>query len=302
MLTRSELRGVVVAVVTPFKEDGKLEVESLKRIIKYLLEKRVHGIMTTGGNGEGAHLLREERKAVTQIVVEVVKGQIPVIAGTAACSTMETILLTGDAAEVGADAAIVTPPFYFVLQDNSLYEHYKRLAASVNLPLIVYNNPFYTGNNLRPELISRLADIDGIIGLKQSNADFGQLVEVIRLAGDKISILTGIDSQFYPSLCVGSKGVFSTAACVVPQQMVDLLIAFERGNHQVASALQMKLQSLNRFFEYDPGYVSPCKEALTMLGLSAGPVREPLPRLTEKQRAQIRQVLCDLGLLNKQIL
>jgi len=298
MLTRSELRGVVVAIVTPFTEDGELDKESLKRITNYLLGKGVHGIMTTGGNGEGPHLLREEKKAVTQIVVEAVKGQIPVIAGTAACSTMETILLTKDAAEVGADAAIVTPPFYFTLPDNCLYEHYERLAASVDIPVIVYNNPLYTGNNLRPELIAKLADINGIIGLKQSNADLGQLVEVIRLVGNKISILTGIDSQFYPSLCVGSKGIFSTAACIVPQQMVDLFNAFMKGNHQAASAIHMKLQSLNRFFEYDPGYVAPCKEALIMLGLPAGPVRQPLPHLTEQHRTQIRQALSNLGLLN----
>jgi len=298
MLTISKLRGVVVAIVTPFTEDGKLDEESLKRITNYLLGKGVHGIMTTGGTGEGPHLLREERKAVTQIVVETVKGQIPVIAGTAACSTMETILLTKDAAEVGADAAIVTPPFYFTLPDNCLYEHYERLAASVDIPVIVYNNPLYTGNNLRPELIAKLADIDGIIGLKQSNADLGQLVEVIRLVGDKISILTGIDSQFYPSLCAGSKGIFSTAACVVPQQMVDLFNAFAKGNHKAASAIHMKLQSLNRFFEYDPGYVAPCKEALIMIGLPAGPVRKPLPHLTEQHRTQIRQALSNLGLLN----
>lgn len=298
MQTRSKLRGVVVAIVTPFTEDGKLDEVSLKRITNYLLGRGVHGIMTTGGNGEGPHLLREEKKAVTQIVVETVRGQIPVIAGTAACSTMETILLTKDAAEVGADAAIVTPPFYFTLSDNCLYEHYERLAASVGIPVIVYNNPLYTGNNLRPELIAKLADIDGIIGLKQSNADLGQLVEVIRLVGDKISILTGIDSQFYPSLCAGSKGIFSTAACVVPQQMVDLFNAFTKGNHKAASAIHMKLQSLNRFFEYDPGYVAPCKEALIMLGLPAGPVRKPLPHLTEQHRTQIRQALSDLGLLN----
>lgn len=298
MQTGSKLRGVVVAIVTPFTEDGKLDEENLKRITSYLLGKGVHGIMTTGGNGEGPHLLREEKKAVTQIVVKTVKGQIPVIAGTAACSTMETILLTKDAAEVGADAAIVTPPFYFILPDNCLYEHYERLAASVDIPVIVYNNPLYTGNNLRPELIAKLADIDGIIGLKQSNADLGQLVEVIRLVGDKISILTGIDSQFYPSLCAGSKGIFSTAACVVPQQMVDLFNAFVKGNHKAASAIHMKLQGLNRFFEYDPGYVAPCKEALIMLGLPAGPVRKPLPHLTEQHRAQIRQALSDLGLLN----
>ena len=298
MITKTEVRGVIAAIVTPFTEDGKLDEKGLGEIARYLLEKGVHGIMTTGGTGEGPHLLREERKTVARIVVEVVKGQIPVIAGTAACSTMETILLTKDAAEVGADAAIVTPPFYFILPDNCIYEHFAKLAASVNIPVVVYNNPLYTGNNLQPDLIAKLADIKGIIGLKQSNTDLGQLVEVIRLVGNRIAILTGIDSQFYPSLCAGSKGIFSTAACVVPKQMVDLFNAFENGEHEAALAIHMKLQNLNRFFEYDPGYVSPCKEALKILGLPAGRVREPLPQLTEQQRIQIRQALSELGLLN----
>ena len=298
MITKTEMRGVIAAIVTPFTEDGKLDEKGLGEIARYLLEKGVHGIMTTGGTGEGPHLLREERKTVARIVVEVVKGQIPVIAGTAACSTMETILLTKDAAEVGADAAIVTPPFYFILPDSCIYEHFAKLAASVNIPVVVYNNPLYTGNNLQPDLIARLADIKGIIGLKQSNTDLGQLVEVIRLVGNRISILTGIDSQFYPSLCAGSKGIFSTAACVVPKQMVELFNAFENGEHEAALATHMKLQNLNRFFEYDPGYVSPCKEALKILGLPAGRVREPLPQLTEQQKVQIRRALSELGLLN----
>ncbi len=298
MLTSSELSGVIVAIITPFTEDGKLDEVNLKRITSYILGKGVHGIKTTGGNGEGPHLLREEKKTVTQIVVETVKGRIPVIAGTAACSTMETILLTNDAAEVGADAAIVTPPFYYILPDNCLYEHYERLSGSVDIPVIIYNNPLYTGNNLQPELIAKLADIDGIIGLKQSNVDLGQLVEVIRLVGDSISVLTGIDSQFYPSLCAGSKGIFSTAACVVPQLMVDLFSAFMKSDHKTASEIHARLQSLNRFFEYDPGYVGPCKEALTMLGLPAGPVRKPLPHLTEQHRRQMKQTLSDLGLLD----
>jgi len=298
MITKTEVRGVIAAIVTPFTEDGKVDEKGLGEIARYLLEKGVHGIMTTGGTGEGPHLLREERKTVARVVVEVVKGQIPIFAGTAACSTMETILLTKDAAEAGVDAAIVTPPFYFILPDNCIYEHYAKLAAGVDIPVVVYNNPLYTGNNLQPDLIARLADIKGIIGLKQSNTDLGQLVEVIRLVGDKISILTGIDSQFYPSLCAGSKGIFSTAACVVPKQMVDLFNACENGSHEAALAIHMKLQNLNRFFEYDPGYVSPCKEALEMLGLPAGQVREPLPQLTEQQRIQIRQALSELGLLN----
>ena len=297
MLTTQDLRGVIPALVTPFKQDGQLAEDSLRKITNYVLENGVHAIMTTGGNGEFPHLLREERERVARIVVEVVKGQVPVIACTAACSTMETILLTKDAEEAGADAAILIPPYYFPLNEESLYEYFVEVVANVNLPLVIYNNPFYTGNNLSPALIAKLAALDGIIGLKQSNSDLGQLVEVIRLTTNKFPALTGIDSQFYPSLCAGGTGIFSTAACIVPRQMVELFNAFTKGDHKTALSIHNKLQNLNRFLDYDPGYVQPCKEAMEMLGLPAGPARKPLLPLNEQQRAQIRQTLVDLGLL-----
>ncbi len=297
MLTAQDLRGVIPALVTPFKQDGQLAEDSLRKITNYVLENGVHAIMTTGGNGEFPHLLREERERVARIVVEVVKGQVPVIACTAACSTMEAILLTKDAEEAGADAAILIPPYYFPLNEESLYEYFVEVVANVNLPLVIYNNPFYTGNNLSPALIAKLAALDGIIGLKQSNSDLGQLVEVIRLTTNKFPALTGIDSQFYPSLCAGSTGIFSTAACIVPGQIVELFNAFTKGDHKTALSIHNKLQNLNRFLDYDPGYVQPCKEAMEMLGLPAGPARKPLLPLNKQQRAQIRQTLVNLGLL-----
>ena len=297
MLTAQDLRGVIPALVTPFKQDGQLAEDSLRKITNYVLENGVHAIMTTGGNGEFPHLLLEERERVTRTVVEVAKGQVPVIACTAACSTMEAILLTKDAEEAGADAAILIPPYYFPLSEECLYEYFVEVVANVNLPLVIYNNPFYTGNNLSPALIAKLAALDGIIGLKQSNSDLGQLVEVIRLTTSKFPALTGIDSHFYPSLCAGSTGIFSTAACIVPGQMVELFNAFTKGDHKTALSIHNKLQNLNRFLDYDPGYVQPCKEAMEMLGLPAGPARKPLLPLNEQQRAQIRQTLVDLGLL-----
>ena len=127
--------------------------------------------------------------------------------------------------------------------------------------------------------------------MKQSNADMGQLVEVVRLVGSDFAVLTGIDSQSYPALCIGGVGIFSTAASVVPRQMVDLYNAFVDGRQDEARELHMILQELNRFLEYDPGYVAPCKEALALLGLPAGPVRKPLPELSDAEREGIRQAL-----------
>ena len=150
---------------------------------------------------------------------------------------------------------------------------------------------------MSPTLMARLAEHDRIIGVKQSNADMGQLVELVRLAGDKMAVTTGIDSQFYPALSIGATGIFSTAASVIPRQMVEVYDLFRKGEREEALRLHMRLQLLNRFLEYDPGYVAPAKEALTMMGFPAGPVRRPLPDLTEEERRAVRGALVELGLL-----
>ena len=297
MLTAEKLRGIVPAMVTPFTSHDEVDVEGLKKLTNHLIECGVHGIMTTGGNGEFPHLLPDERRKVLEVVVDETNGRVPVIACTTACSTRETILYTKHAKDTGADAAIVVQPYYYKLPDAQIFEYYQRIAEETDLPLVVYNNPGYTGNAIPPNLMVRILSLNGVIGLKQSEYDLSQTLEIIRQAGDKVSIMTGIDSQVFPILCIGGRGVFSTAACVVARQMVELYKAFERGDVKGALKLHMKLQTLNRFFEYDPGYVAPCKEALTMLGLPAGHVRSPLPRLTEQEKVQLKGALMELKLL-----
>lgn len=292
-----ELRGVIPAIPTPFTDDGEVNEAGLRELTDYVIDGGVHGIMTSGGTGEFPHLSREEKRLVTSVVADQARGRVPVIAGTAACSTREAILLSQDARDAGAEAVIVTAPYYFMLPEDALFGHYEDLANSAGLPVVLYNNPTYTGNDMSPQLIARLALNPGMIGMKQSNADMGQLVEVVRLVGSDFAVLTGIDSQFYPALCVGGVGIFSTAASVVPRQMVDLYNAFVDGRQADARALHMRLQALNRFLEYDPGYVAPCKEALALLGLPVGPVRKPLPHLSDTEREGIRQALIELDLL-----
>jgi 4-hydroxy-tetrahydrodipicolinate synthase len=292
-----DLKGVIPAIVTPFTEEGEVNESGLRKLTDYVIDGGVHGIMTSGGTGEFPHLSREEKRLVTSLVVDQARGRVPVIAGTAPCSTREAISLSQDAEEAGAEAVIVTAPYYFILPEDALSEHYEAIADATSLPVVLYNNPTYTGNNMSPQLIARLASHPGIIGVKQSNADMGQLVEVVRLVGSDFAVLTGIDSQFYPALCVGGVGIFSTAASVVPRQMVDLYRAFVDGRQQEARELHLRLQGLNRFLEYDPGYVAPCKEALTLLGMPAGPVRKPLPALSAAEREGVRQALVELDLL-----
>lgn len=294
-----DLKGVIAAIATPFDNKGRLDVKGIMKLTRYAVNGGCHAIMTSGGTGEFPHLSREEKIAIAENVAKVAKGKAWVIAGTAACSTQEAISLCQDAKASGADAAILVPPYYFKLPDESIYAHFRAVAEDARLPVVIYNNPLYTGNNMSPELIARISRISGIIGLKQSNPDLGQLVEVLRTAQKGFSVLTGIDSQFYPALCVGAAGIFSTAACVAPGTMVEIYDAFLQGNHKRALATHMKLQILNRFLEYDPGYVAPCKEALKMMGLPGGPVRAPLPSLTSAQRSDLKVALKQLGLLSR---
>jgi 4-hydroxy-tetrahydrodipicolinate synthase len=292
-----KLRGVYPAIVTPFTADDRLDEAALAKVTTYVIQGGVHAIMSTGGTGEFPHLDRQERKRATEIIVREARGRVPIIAGTAAASTREAIHLSQDAQEVGAAAVILTPPFYFQLPAPSLVEHFRLIASEVDIPVVVYNNPLYTGNNLSPQNIAELSAHKRIIGCKQSNADMGQLVEVLRLAPSTFSVNTGIDSQFYPALCVGARGIFSTAASVIPRQMVEIYRLTMNGDHEAARALHMKVQVLNRFLEYDPGYVAPCKEALEMLGIRVGPPRSPMPALTDGERAGVRAALQELGLL-----
>jgi len=297
VLTAEKLRGIVPAMVTPFTPQDEVDVKGLKKLTNHLIECGVHGIMTTGGNGEFPHLLPDERRKVLEVVVDEANGRVPVIACTTACSTRETVLYTKHARDTGADAAIVVQPYYYKLPDAQILEYYQRIAEETDLPIVVYNNPEYTGNAIPPNLMVRILSLDGVIGLKQSEYDMSQTLEIIRRVGDKVSVMTGIDSQVFPVLCIGGRGAFSTAACVVARQMVELYETFEGGDVKGALKLHMKLQALNRFFEYDPGYVAPCKEALTMLGLPAGHVRSPLPRLTEQEKVQLKEALMELKLL-----
>jgi len=293
--------GVVPAIPTPFTADGReVDVDALRRIVRHVVDGGVHGIMTTGGTGEFPHLSREERRLVQEVVAAEAAGAVTIFAGTSACATWEAIELTRDAAEAGADAAILVPPYYFGIPDEMLYRFFADIAGAGVLPVVVYNNPLFTGNSLSPTLIAELMKVDGVVGLKQSQDDLGQLVEALRLAEPTgRSLCTGIDSQFYAALCVGARGIFSTAASIVPAPMVRLWDLVQEGDHEGALAQHRLLQPLNRFLEYDPGYVSPTKEALRMLGLDCGPVRRPLPDFPASERPALEDALAGLGVLER---
>ena len=216
MITAKEIKGVIPALVTPFTRQDKVDLKGIETITRHLVHHGVHALMPVGGTGEFPSLLREEKRDVIAAVAGAAKKTVPVIAGTAACSTREVIILSNEAQRAGADAVIVTAPYYFKLPAPSLFAHYADVARNVACPVIVYNNPLYTGNPMGPELLARLLRVKNIIGVKNSSPDMGEFIEMVRLSPKGRSLCTGIDSQFYPALCIGAVGLYSTAACVMP--------------------------------------------------------------------------------------
>jgi 4-hydroxy-tetrahydrodipicolinate synthase len=297
MLSGNDVKGVIPALVTPFTKNDEVDLKGVETIAKFLVDNGVHALMPVGGTGEFPSLLREEKRDVVAAVARAAGGKVPVIAGTAACSTREAILLSNEAHAAGADAVIVTAPYYFKLPEESLALHYTTIARSIDCPLVVYNNPLYTGNPMSPQLLARLMAVKNIIGVKNSAVDMGQLIEMIRLSPRGKSLCTGIDSQFYPALCVGASRLYSTAACVIPAQMVKLYDLVMGGKHAEALDLHMRMQALNKYLEYDPGYVAPAKEALNLLGLPGGFLRAPLPQLTAEEKAGVKAALETIGAL-----
>lgn len=293
------LRGVVPAIVTPFAADGNVDLNAAGRLTRWLVDSGVHGIMTTGGTGEFPHLDRHERRELTRVVVQEAAGRVPVIAGTAACSTREALLLCDDAASGGAHAVISVPPYYFPLADAAIASFFESLADGSSLPVFAYNNPLYTGNAMSPALIAEVLSHDNVVGLKQSSSDLGQLVEVIHevqvVRGLSRALFTGVDSQFAAAMSIGADGIYSTAAGILPAAIVRLYSLAAAPDPKAAAALQLELQPLNRFLEYDPGYVAPAKEALRMLGIEVGDPRAPMQRLTPNERARLAAALSQLS-------
>lgn len=290
-------RGVIPTLVTPYSDYGGIDTAGVGRLVEHVIAGGVHGVAVNGDAGEFVNLSRGEKLMVIEAAVEAAAGRVPVYAGTGAESTEETLALTWDAAKAGANAAIVVTPYYFGLPQDALVDHYAEIARRGRLPIIVANIPCYSGNNLTPDTLARLAEIDSVIGLEQSNADLGQLVETLRLAGDRFAILTGIDSQCYPALCAGTTGIFSTTACVMPREVVAIYDAFRAGDHERARELHRRAQALNRLLEASPGHSATCKAALALLGLPGGPVRRPLPDLAPEARDGVRAALLELQLL-----
>lgn len=257
-------KGSIVAIVTPFKK-GKLDEKALCNLIEWHIKQGTNAIVPCGTTGESATLDYDEHIRVIELTVKTVNKRVPVIAGTGANATAETIMITKKAEKVGADAALLVSPYYNKPTQEGLYRHYKEVAKSTGLPLVLYNVPGRTASNILPSTVARLAEIKNIVAIKEATGDMKQVSEVIRLCGDRISVISGDDFTTLTLLALGGKGVISVSANVAPKDMADMCAAWHQGNIEKARKLHYKLEPLNAsmFIETNP---IPAKTALAMMG------------------------------------
>src|SRR5919106_917643 len=287
--------GSMVALITPFK-GGRVDWQSLERLIDFHIQSGTHGIVPCGTTGESATLSHQEHDEVIKAVIKAVNRRLPVIAGTGSNSTAEAVRLTRAAEKSGADGALMISPYYNRPTQEGIYQHYREVASEVGIPIIVYNIPGRTGSKIEPETLARLAEIKNIGGVKEATGSVDQAIDVIRLCGDRLAVYSGEDSLIFPLMALGGKGVISTVANVAPKQTSQLTEACLKGNWEKGRDLQFKLMPLIRslFIETNP---IPAKTALSLMGKCTGDLRLPLTPMSEGNVQKLREVMTDFGLL-----
>ena len=290
------ISGSLVALVTPMDSRGNLDWQALDRLIEYHLAEGTDGIVAVGTSGESATLDMNEHKEFIRRVVELVAGRIPVIAGTGANSTSEAVELTSSARSVGADACLLVTPYYNKPTQEGLYQHYKYIAETVDIPQILYNVPGRTACDMLPATVARLADIDNIVGIKEATGDMQRAREVIDLVGDRMAVYSGDDATAVELILLGGKGNISVTANVAPRAMHELCAAALKGDAETARRLNDSLMPLHTqlFIESNP---IPAKWALYEMGLISDGLRLPLTSLSAECQPAVREALKQCGLL-----
>jgi 4-hydroxy-tetrahydrodipicolinate synthase len=288
-------KGSIVALATPFK-DGKVDEDAFRELIEFQIAEGTSAISPCGTTGESATMEMEVHTRVIDIAIEAVNKRVPVIAGTGANSTSEAIELTKHAKEAGADGTLQVTPYYNKPTQEGLYQHYKAIAKAAPLPQMLYNVPGRTSINMLPETVARLAELPEVVAVKEASGDLGQMAEIVNLAGDKITLLSGDDNVTLPVLAIGGKGVVSVVANIVPKDTADMVKAWEEGNVERARELFYKLLPLCKAMFYETNPI-PVKTSLALMGKIKEELKLPLVPLAPANRERLKKALGDYGLI-----
>ena len=293
----SIFKGAGVAIVTPMFEDGSVNYEQLAELIEFQIAHKIDAIIACGTTGESSTLTHEEHLDVIGYVVKKVAGRVPVIAGTGSNCTETAIYLSTEAEKLGADGLLLVSPYYNKATQNGLYAHFKTIAESVKVPIILYNVPSRTGCNILPETIVRLCrDVENIVGVKEASGNISQIAHLAAIAEGAVDIYSGNDDQIVPIMSLGGKGVISVLSNVAPRETHEICAKYLAGDVQGSLKGQLRAMELCNalFCEVNP---LPVKTALNMMGMEVGPLRMPLTPMEDATRARLEKAMKGFGIL-----
>ncbi len=292
-------KGAGVAIVTPMHEDGSVDYETFEELIEFEIRGGVDAIIVCGTTGESSTLSHADHLDVIRCCVDAVKKRVPVVAGTGSNSTETAIYLSERAQMIGVDGLLLVSPYYNKATQNGLYEHFKTVAKSVDLPILLYNVPSRTGCNIKPETVVRLCrDVDNIVGVKEASSDIVQIARLAAMAEGKVDIYSGNDNQIVPIMALGGIGVISVLANVAPAQTHDICQKYLDGD--TAGSLREQLRAMELcdalFCEVNP---IPVKKALELMGLAGGTLRMPLTEMEPENVKRLEAAMRNYGILSQ---
>jgi 4-hydroxy-tetrahydrodipicolinate synthase len=289
-------KGAFTAIVTPFR-DGKVDEQGFIDLIEFQIEQGIHGIVPCGTTGESATLGFDEHKRVVELAVKTVNGRVPVIAGTGANNTLEAIEFSESAKESGADAVLSVAPYYNKPNQQGIYEHFKTIAETVDIPMFLYNVPGRTVVNILPETVARLAKVKNIIGIKEACGSLEQISDVIRFTPDDFIVLSGDDFTSMPTIFIGGQGVISVVSNLNPGAMAKMMKAALEGDITTAQQIHYRLFPLMKLMFKNPS-PAPAKKGLELMGkIKDGSPRLPITPADEETSKLLKETLTSLEML-----
>ena len=299
-MLKGKLEGIVAPMATPLTTDGHIDEKRTRDLVNFLIDGGIDGLFALGTSGEFALLSREERKSVITTVVDEVNSRVPVLAGVSDPSLSNVFQLSRDAEEVGADAVVATPPYYFTTGEVGIYEHFESIASHCELPLFVYNIPEWTHLFVPPKVIQKLAEKRLIVGMKYTEYHLLNLLRFIQATGKQVSIFTGSDAMAFTCLEFGGSGGVIGVANVAPRQASAVYDEFKRGDFEAARRAQSALLPIIEAIGIGR-FPAGLKEAMKMIGMPVGNVKRPLEPLTASERAEVVRYLRIAGLLKQRV-
>ncbi|WP_371369102.1 4-hydroxy-tetrahydrodipicolinate synthase [Sporomusa rhizae] len=287
---------ILTAMVTPFNNDYSVNYTEAANLAKYLVDNGSDGLVVAGSTGEAATMSKEEKLKLYATVMEAVGDKATIIAGTGSNDTKASIELTKEAEKIGVHGAMLVGPYYNKPPQEGFYQHFKAIAESTNLPLIIYNVPGRTGSNILPSTVARLAEIKNIVAVKEASGSLDQMSEIMRITPNDFLLYSGDDGLTLPAMAVGGHGVISVASHIVGKRMQEMIAAFLAGDMAKAQAIHLELIPFFKVIFVTTNPI-PIKAAVNLIGLNAGPLRLPLVPPTDAEVEQIKSVMKTVGAL-----